>query len=142
MKIFPILFLFLSFSLRAMEISCESDSEYYAKSDIVFYGQVIDRVAVVEDDDESICWTQSSGPKCGSKIATFKISEILKGAPTDSVKVMAGDGCYCVSPYLEMGESYVVFAKFNKHYDSVFSLNGCATRPMSPVEFSEIKKKI
>jgi len=48
----------------------------------------------------------------------------LEGVTT----VYAGDGCYCVDPYLNNGKSYIVYAIVDGAGSDYRSLNGCATR--------------
>ena len=116
-----------------MEVNCLTENEYFDRADIVFIGEVLER-AVVEDEDNGICWTQAQGTACGAKVATFKIEEILKGDESNVTTVFAEDGCYCVGPYLEAGRRYKVYGIADGDRAAYSSMNGCATRALSETE--------
>lgn len=116
-----------------MEVSCESEEAYYAAADIVFEGIVTKRQNIDDQSENSLCWSKERGSQCGSKIATFRVERVIKGvlSPDDAPTVYAGDGCYCVDPYLDNGLRYVVYAKIDGVKSDFRSLNGCATRQIN-----------
>ncbi|MEQ5835762.1 hypothetical protein [Marinobacter sp. NFXS9] len=133
----PVFVLLFSISTQAMEVSC-NDAKFYLKhADIVFVGTVIDRKSI--KNKAGICWTAEQGKQCGSKVATFKIEELIKGNEANITTVFAGDGCYCVDPYLESGERYIVFATNSGDKAAYNSMNGCATQPYEQEVLKEIK---
>lgn len=141
MRLF-IIIIFGLFSVKslALEIICNPDEDvYFEMADIVFVGQVIHKKAVQEKSG-GLCWTIENGERCGSKVATFNIEETLKGDVSSQTTVIAGDGCYCVSPYFDKGDRYIVFAQINGYRATYKSLNGCATQQFSTQKFNKLKK--
>ncbi|WP_345421947.1 hypothetical protein [Halioxenophilus aromaticivorans] len=90
-------------------------------------------------EEAGICWTTEHGKQCGSKVATFKIEELIKGNEENIITVFAGDGCYCVDPYLESGQRYIVFATNSGDKAAYNSMNACATQPYHEEILKEIK---
>ena len=134
-----ILFILFSANSFASQVICDSVESYFETADIVFVGTVIERVNIEESND-GICWTAARGENCGSKVATFQVDQLLKGTKSNITKVYAGDGCYCVNPYLEMGGKYVVFGVKGDN-GSYRSMNVCATRPFSEEILNQIGKE-
>ena len=117
----------ISMKALAMEVSCNSDEIYFKISDIVFVGTVI-RKKPIKNETNGVCWTIEQGEQCGSKIATFEVEETLKGNASNITSIFASDGCYCVSPYFDIGEKYIVFAQADGSRAAYSSLNTCATQ--------------
>ncbi|AFM32724.1 MULTISPECIES: hypothetical protein [Pseudomonadaceae] len=135
--LFPVFVLLFSINTQAMEVSCNDTKFYLKHADIVFVGSVIDRKPIKEK--AGICWTVEQGKQCGSKVATFEIDEVVKGDEANITTVFAGDGCYCVDPYLESGQRYIVFATNSGEKAAYNSMNGCATQPYQEEILKEIK---
>lgn len=129
-KLFLMFFLFLySASAFSMQVKCDSPENFFNNADVVFVGTVIDRVPLEQNDSDSLCWTTEQGSKCGPKKATFTVEKMLKGnhQHDDKLAITAGDACYCVSPYLNKGEKYLVFGLKTDKENQFSSMNACAT---------------
>ncbi|GAB4195286.1 MAG: hypothetical protein Tsb002_27660 [Wenzhouxiangellaceae bacterium] len=113
-----------------MTVACGPEESYFEHADVVFEGVVINREAVDEQSENGICWTIEKGENCGPKVAIIEVKKVIKGATKlrQQVSVYAGDGCYCVSPYLFEGIKYKVYASEDSEQADFESFNTCATR--------------
>jgi hypothetical protein len=133
-----ILFFLVSANSFASQVACDSVESYFETADVVFVGKVIERKNIEESND-GICWTAAQGENCGSKVATFQVNELLKGKESNITTVYAGDGCYCVNPYLKTGNEYVVFGITSGDKAVYKSMNACATSPLSEELLNQIR---
>ena len=108
-----VVLLFLTNIQTVFASLCEplAASDIYEWADVVFVGTVVNREAV-EFALTQRCWKYStSKPACGSKVATFEVSEMIKGSVKGEVTVYSMDACYCTGSYLTKGDEYLVAAK-------------------------------
>ena len=140
MKFFAIiLVLLLTESVWAMQVNCDSVEENFSAADVVFVGTVLTRRAL--EVPPSICWTQKEGKSCGAKVVSVQLDLGLKGELADVMHVTAADACYCVDPYLEDSEKYIIFAKKTKNNSEYQSMNVCATVPFDQRLLDSITKQ-
>ena len=111
----------------AMQVVCDSPEVNFTKADVVFVGTVKKREVLEEENPSGLCWTQEQGKKCGAKVVSIEMEEALKGEFQETVSVKAGDGCYCVDPYLDEGIKYIIFGMKTENSGEFDSMNACAT---------------
>lgn len=135
--------LFFSPTVFAMKAACGSDASNLKKADIVFVGTVTKRKNIKEISGSSICRTAEKKPICGSKIATFNVDYVIKGKYSKTVKVSAGDACYCVSPYLNEGTRYILFGYKSKNNSTLIqSMANCASKPYNEKRVLKLKQLV
>jgi len=83
-----------------------------ASAEIAFIGTVVNLAESPYKPGE-LCWDNTSAPKCGGKLGTFRVTEKLRGNVESNVTVLKEDGCYCVGGYWSVGSAYLVVAKPN-----------------------------
>ena len=107
-----VLFLF-PLSVSASTCSPREPGFVVAHAEVAFVG-VPTEVTQSDYNPRKICWEYSkSNPDCGGKLVKFDVQTILKGNVGNSVSVLVEDGCYCLGPYINLGEGYLVIAAPN-----------------------------
>lgn len=105
----------LALSGPSMALMCQPTApEDIARiAEIAFVG-VVTGVEESPYQPSGSCWAQTVlKPTCGGKLASFQISETLRGKPGVAATVLTEDACYCLGHYWKVGASYLVVARAN-----------------------------
>jgi hypothetical protein len=126
----------LGYFAEATALTCSSKSprEIANTAEVAFVGEI----TAVEDSEYSphpgLCRTKAKDSKCGGKLASFRVTEVIRGDVPPTVTVLSEDGCYCLGHYWKVKDSYLVIATSNttKHRGSLVASNVCGgTGPLN-----------
>lgn len=119
---FIVILLGFSQAMSSLASTCETPSaaELVKHADHIYIAEVIARKKIYhEDEDHDI--------DCGSKIATLRIYQTLKGSPLETVDIYSGDACSFLGNYFSVADHYLVYANDSKENNYLEDMESCTT---------------
>lgn len=114
--------------------TCETPSaaELVKQADHIYIAEVIARKQINKhpgDDDVN----------CGSKIATIRIHQTLKGKNRETADIYSGDACSFLGNYFSVGDHYLIYANDSKEHTYLEDMESCTTEELG---YSIVENKL